>query len=118
MYCCSIICKSPTTFLLFIWAQIKDAFCQSTPRSILESYNLSVMTLEYRKECGRDSILQSLTAFNKDGTDHFAEDEGVEFDHVLRLEDGAEILRGRTKWMPKIYGEGLKNKLMSTCLKH
>ncbi|KAK7854119.1 palmitoyl-acyl carrier protein thioesterase [Quercus suber] len=103
-----------TAFMEMIGYQSTCKPCKSTPRSILESYNLSVMTLEYRKECGRDSILQSLTAFNKDGTDHFAEDEGVEFDHVLRLEDGAEILRGRTKWMPKIYGEGLKNKLMST----
>ncbi|XP_050286321.1 palmitoyl-acyl carrier protein thioesterase, chloroplastic-like [Quercus robur] len=74
---------------------------ESAPRSILASHNLSVMTLEYRKECGWNSILQSLTKLKKDGTSHTTEDGGVEFDHLLRAEDGSEILRGRTKWLPK-----------------
>ncbi|KAL4626296.1 hypothetical protein ACB092_05G085800 [Castanea dentata] len=74
---------------------------ESAPRSILGSHKLSDMTLEYRKECGWNSILQSLTKLNKDGTSHSTEDGGVEFDHLLRVEDGSEILRGRTKWLPK-----------------
>jgi len=66
------------------------------------SHKLSVVTLEFRKECGKDCTLQSLTAINRDGTsNHSTEDEGIEFDHLLRLENGPDILRARTIWIPK-----------------
>jgi hypothetical protein len=52
-------------------------------------------------------MLQSLSAVNRsrDGMSHSTENEGVELDHSLRLEDGYELLRGRTMWMPK-YSKG------------
>lgn len=69
---------------------------QSVPAMIFEMHELSALTLEYRRECGRDSVLQSLTAI-----DHPADDGGVQCQHLLRLDDGAEIVRGRTEWRPK-----------------
>lgn len=74
---------------------------ESAPRSVLETHKLSSMKLEYRKECGSDSMLQSLCAVSRNGTNHSADDEWVELNHLLRLEDGSEILRGRSMWMPK-----------------
>ena len=59
------------------------------------------MTLEYRRECGRDSVLQSLTAVSNADVGNLAQSGGVECKHLLRLEDGAEIVRGRTEWRPK-----------------
>ncbi|XP_009402156.2 palmitoyl-acyl carrier protein thioesterase, chloroplastic [Musa acuminata AAA Group] len=73
---------------------------ESAPISILESHELAGMTLEYRRECGRDSVLQSLTAVSNHGSDGSPE-AGIECQHLLRLESGAEIMRGRTKWRPK-----------------
>lgn len=73
---------------------------QSAPLSILESHELSAMTLEYRRECGRDSVLQSLTAVSGTGADNL-ECGNVECQHLLRLEGGAEIVKGRTEWRPK-----------------
>ncbi|XP_062156884.1 palmitoyl-acyl carrier protein thioesterase, chloroplastic-like [Alnus glutinosa] len=74
---------------------------EGAPPSVLESHKISSMTLEYRKECGRDSMVQSLSAVNRNGSSHSTEDEGVEVDHLLQLEDGYEILRARTLWLPK-----------------
>lgn len=75
---------------------------EGAPRSVLKTHKLSSMTLEYRKECGRDNMLRSLSAVNRsNGTSHCKEDGGIELHHLLRLEDGREIMRGRTLWMPK-----------------
>ncbi|KAJ1392350.1 HotDog domain superfamily [Sesbania bispinosa] len=74
---------------------------ESAPQAILESHELSSMTLEYRRECGRDSVLQSLTAVSSADVGDLAHSGHVECKHLLRLEDGAEIVRGRTEWRPK-----------------
>ncbi|KAF7806334.1 palmitoyl-acyl carrier protein thioesterase, chloroplastic-like [Senna tora] len=74
---------------------------ESAPQPILESHELCAMTLEYRRECGRDSVLQSLTAVSSADVGNLAQSGGVECKHLLRLEDGAEIVRGRTGWRPK-----------------
>lgn len=68
---------------------------------ILESHELSAMTLEYRRECGKDSVLQSLTAVSANGVGNLGNSADIECQHLLRLEDGAEIVRGRTVWRPK-----------------
>ncbi|KAJ8504168.1 hypothetical protein OPV22_005054 [Ensete ventricosum] len=80
---------------------------ESAPISILESHELVGMTLEYRRECGRDSVLQSLTAVSNHGSD-CSPAAGIECQHLLRLESGAEIMRGRTEWRPK-RAQGLQN---------
>ncbi|CAN6540897.1 unnamed protein product [Malus baccata var. baccata] len=74
---------------------------ESAPLPILESHELSSMTLEYRRECGRDSVLQSLTAVSGADIGNLGSNGGVECQHMLRLEEGAEIVRGRTEWKPK-----------------
>ena len=75
---------------------------QSAPQPILESHELSAMTLEYRRECGRDSKLQSLTAVSGGDVSNLGHSgDVVECNHLLQLEDGAEIVRGRSEWRPK-----------------
>ncbi|KAB5552621.1 hypothetical protein DKX38_009932 [Salix brachista] len=73
----------------------------SAPPPILESHELAGITLEYRRECGRDSKLQSLTAVSDNGIGNLGNPGEAECQHLLRLEDGAEIVRGRTEWRPK-----------------
>ncbi|BBN70505.1 fatty acyl-ACP thioesterases B [Prunus dulcis] len=55
---------------------------------------------KYRSECRRDSAVQSLTAVARDGTGDSTHNQGVEFDHLLRLETGSKVLRARTVWKP------------------
>jgi fatty acyl-ACP thioesterase B len=74
---------------------------ESAPQSILESHELCAMTLEYRRECGKDSVLKSLTAVSDANAGNPAQSGHIECKHMLQLEDGAEIVRGRTKWRPK-----------------
>ncbi|CAM8922990.1 unnamed protein product [Rhodiola kirilowii] len=74
---------------------------ESAPLPIMESHELSLLTLEYRRECGKESVLQSLTAVSGDQKSDFLDSGDVECQHMLQLHDGAEIVRGRTKWRPK-----------------
>ncbi|KAJ4958234.1 hypothetical protein NE237_025345 [Protea cynaroides] len=75
---------------------------ESSPSSILESKELYSLTLEYRRECGRDNVIQSLAAVcNDDVNGSPPVDGGVECAHLLRLENGTEVVRGRTQWRPK-----------------
>nr|Q39513.1 RecName: Full=Palmitoyl-acyl carrier protein thioesterase, chloroplastic; AltName: Full=16:0-acyl-carrier protein thioesterase; Short=16:0-ACP thioesterase; AltName: Full=Acyl-[acyl-carrier-protein] hydrolase; AltName: Full=PATE; Flags: Precursor [Cuphea hookeriana]AAC48990.1 16:0-ACP thioesterase preprotein [Cuphea hookeriana] len=69
---------------------------ESTPPEVLETQELCSLTLEYRRECGRESVLESLTAMDPSGGGY-----GSQFQHLLRLEDGGEIVKGRTEWRPK-----------------
>ncbi|TXG69154.1 hypothetical protein EZV62_004089 [Acer yangbiense] len=69
---------------------------QSVPHSVVESHELFEITLEYRKECNRGSVLQSFSRIISDNNN-----ERMEFDHLLCLEGGQEIMRGRTTWRPK-----------------
>ncbi|KAI8565562.1 hypothetical protein RHMOL_Rhmol03G0269900 [Rhododendron molle] len=77
---------------------------ESAPQPIVESHELCGMTLEYRRECGRDSVLQSLTAASGGGVTGLADTGYMECRHLLRLEGGAEIVKGRTEWRPKHAG--------------
>ncbi|WOL14019.1 hypothetical protein Cni_G22799 [Canna indica] len=83
---------------------------ESAPTTILESHELVGMALEYRRECGKDSVLQSLTAVSSNGgaSADGPQEAGLECQHLLRLESGAEIVRGRTEWRPK-RAQGLQN---------
>ncbi|PIA65265.1 hypothetical protein AQUCO_00100619v1 [Aquilegia coerulea] len=63
--------------------------------SMLENHELAGITLEYRKECRKDNVLQSLTAVSKDAKGW------PECVHLLRLDSGAEVVRGSTMWRPK-----------------
>ncbi|KAI7980764.1 hypothetical protein LOK49_Contig108G00010 [Camellia lanceoleosa] len=74
---------------------------ESAPLPILERHELCGMTLEYRRECGRDSVLQSLITVSGGGVGSLVDPGYVECQHLLRLEGGAEIVKGRTEWRPK-----------------
>jgi fatty acyl-ACP thioesterase B len=79
---------------------------ESAPISILEKHELASMTLDYRKECGRDSVLQSLTAVSGECDDGNTE-SSIQCDHLLQLESGADIVKAHTEWRPKrAQGEG------------
>ncbi|KAI6690009.1 hypothetical protein NL676_026837 [Syzygium grande] len=75
---------------------------EGVPYSTLENYELHAVNLEYRRECRRDSMLQSLSTLVRDGPGHSEANGGIEFDHLLLLENGIEIARARTKWRPRI----------------
>lgn len=74
---------------------------------MLESYEVATMTLEYRRECGRDSVVQSLTAASSD----HADGSPIACQHLLRLEGGSEIVRSQTEWRPKQQARDLGNNM-------
>ncbi|XLR09574.1 palmitoyl-acyl carrier protein thioesterase, chloroplastic-like [Arachis ipaensis] len=73
---------------------------ESIPESILMNYELSSLTLKFKRECKRDSKLQSLAEVCSDNNNN-NNNNNVEYNHMLRSEDGVEILRGRTEWRLK-----------------
>ncbi|XP_021741595.1 palmitoyl-acyl carrier protein thioesterase, chloroplastic-like [Chenopodium quinoa] len=74
---------------------------ESAPQSILETHELSGMTLEYRRECGKNNVISSLTSVSGASVGGLQDSGNVECQHLLRLEDGSEVVRGRTEWRPK-----------------
>ncbi|KAK6151786.1 hypothetical protein DH2020_014421 [Rehmannia glutinosa] len=56
---------------------------ESAPLPILETHELAGMTLEYRRECMRDSVLQSLTSVVNKGVGDLATNGFVECQHLL-----------------------------------
>ncbi|KAJ8773443.1 hypothetical protein K2173_004273 [Erythroxylum novogranatense] len=75
-----------------------DWILEGTPGSFMEHNEVSAMTLEYRKECDRDSVLESLSRVSRNAT---ACDGVVELEHLLRHENGSEVMKARTTWKPK-----------------
>ncbi|XP_074365236.1 palmitoyl-acyl carrier protein thioesterase, chloroplastic-like [Apium graveolens] len=88
---------------------------ESAPQAVVESHELASMTLEYKKECKWDNVLDSLLTCSilRQGTDGWADYGEVECQHLLRLKDGADIIKGRTMWRPKptAYGYGSSGQL-------
>ncbi|XP_073307515.1 palmitoyl-acyl carrier protein thioesterase, chloroplastic-like [Primulina huaijiensis] len=77
---------------------------ESTPSTVLETLELASVTLEYRRECRKDSVLESLTSVVENEVGDLAANSGfIECQHLLRLEDGGEIVKARTDWRPKSY---------------
>lgn len=74
------------------------------------------MTLEYRRECRKDSVVKSLTSVLGGGGDDggIADSDHVDCQHVLQFEDGSggpvgsEIVKGMTQWRPK-YENQIRN---------
>lgn len=86
------------------------------PQDIIDSHELQTITLDYRRECQQDDIVDSLTspeliedsdAVSKiqgtNGSPATREKEDYrQFLHLLRLSgDGSVINRGRTEWRRK-----------------
>jgi fatty acyl-ACP thioesterase B len=74
---------------------------ESAPLALVESHELTGMILEYRRECAKDSILQSLAAISGAHVGGLQDSGHVECQHLLRLKEGPEVLRARTTWRPK-----------------
>jgi len=79
---------------------------ESVPINVLENYDLTSMTLEYRRECRQSNLLESLTTSSEtlaeDSNSYNNRRPDLEFTHLLRmLADKAEIVRARTKWHSK-----------------
>lgn len=87
------------------------------PQEIIDSHELQTITLDYRRECQHDDVVDSLTSVEPlEGGEEIPELRGTngsaitaeheqdcrQFLHVLRLSgDGPEINRGRTEWRKK-----------------
>lgn len=78
---------------------------QSVPINVLEEYNLTSMTLEYRRECRQSNMLDSLTSMAKRGNQDpiiSTSEKDLECTHLLRMQaDKAEIVRARSVWLSK-----------------
>lgn len=92
------------------------------PINVLEDYNLTRMTMEYRRECRLSNVLQSLTSIElrspNDGREEQEEtqhrihessiagtNQDLECTHLLRMEaDHVEIVRARSMWKLKQRG--------------
>ncbi|XP_015892448.3 oleoyl-acyl carrier protein thioesterase 1, chloroplastic [Ziziphus jujuba] len=90
---------------------------ESMPQEIIDSHELQTITLDYRRECQHDDVVDSLTSVEPlEGGEEIPELRGTngsaitaeheqdcrQFLHVLRLSgDGPEINRGRTEWRKK-----------------
>uniref|UniRef100_A0A0A8Y1R3 Acyl-[acyl-carrier-protein] hydrolase n=1 Tax=Arundo donax TaxID=35708 RepID=A0A0A8Y1R3_ARUDO len=73
---------------------------ESAPTSIFENHELASMVLDYKRECGRYSVLQSHTTVFTDCADGSGETT-LQCEHVLCLESGHTILKARTVWRAK-----------------
>lgn len=69
----------------------------------METLELAGITLEYRRECRKDSVLESLTSVVENEVGDLANSGFIECQHLLRLESGGEIVKARTDWRPKSY---------------
>lgn len=86
---------------------------ESMPQEVIDNYELKMITLDYRRECQHNDVVDSLTSPELDedgalkmtnGSASAAKDwDGCpQFLHLLRLShDGLEINRGRTEWRKK-----------------
>ncbi|KAJ0248918.1 Oleoyl-acyl carrier protein thioesterase 1 [Hirschfeldia incana] len=76
---------------------------ESIPQEIVDKHELQVITLDYRRECQQDDVVDSLTT-SKSGsaTSGTQSHNDSQFLHLLRLSgDGQEINRGTTLWRKK-----------------
>ncbi|XAR60950.1 Oleoyl-[acyl-carrier-protein] hydrolase [Bertholletia excelsa] len=89
---------------------------ESMPQEIIDTHELQTITLDYRRECQHDDVVDSLTSREPVDDDALLPLNGsngsaaavkndqdyYQFLHLLRLSgDGLEINRGRTEWRKK-----------------
>ncbi|RVX17773.1 Palmitoyl-acyl carrier protein thioesterase, chloroplastic [Vitis vinifera] len=76
---------------------------ESVPVDVLEHYNLTSMTLEYRRECRQSDLLESLTSMKaKVSEESSNKSRDLLSTHLLRMDDDkAEIIRARSEWQSK-----------------
>ncbi|GAB2282450.1 hypothetical protein Dimus_016993 [Dionaea muscipula] len=76
---------------------------ESIPQEIIDTHELQSITLEYRRECQHDDVVDSLAnSESADEVEAINDEEYKQFLHLLQLSsDGSEINRGRTEWRRK-----------------
>ncbi|KAJ4956551.1 hypothetical protein NE237_013334 [Protea cynaroides] len=90
---------------------------ESMPEDIIDTHELRKVTLDYRRECRHDNVVDSLTSMdlmegaeaipelngtNGSATERKHKENCCQFLHFLRMSDGGpEINRGRTEWRRK-----------------
>ncbi|CAI9288346.1 unnamed protein product [Lactuca saligna] len=77
---------------------------ESIPQEVIDTHELQTITLDYRRECQHDDIVDSLTSSELEGTNGSASSGQhlTQFLHFLRSSgDGLELNRGRTEWRKK-----------------
>ncbi|XP_070034077.1 oleoyl-acyl carrier protein thioesterase, chloroplastic-like [Nicotiana tabacum] len=88
---------------------------ESMPQEIIDTHELETITIDYRRECQHDDVVDSLTSYEPiedaagleihgaaNGSATSPKDVNKSFLHLLRLSsDGLEINRCRTEWRKK-----------------
>ncbi|KAJ4828845.1 hypothetical protein Tsubulata_010506, partial [Turnera subulata] len=98
-------------------AQYSKLGLVSVPQDVIDTHELQTITLDYRRECQHDDVVDSLTSVepgedaevesklhvtNGRATATADNQDSRNFLHLLRLSgDGLEINRGRTEWRRK-----------------
>ncbi|TKY73672.1 Palmitoyl-acyl carrier protein thioesterase [Spatholobus suberectus] len=76
---------------------------ESVPIEVLEDYNMTSMTLEYRRECTQSNLLESMTCPTarviESNNNSKNRKPNLQYTHLLRLQhDKADVVRARTEW--------------------
>ncbi|XP_050377628.1 palmitoyl-acyl carrier protein thioesterase, chloroplastic-like [Argentina anserina] len=83
---------------------------ESVPLKVLEEYDMTSMTLEFRRECRQSNLLESLTSttaslaheHQRNNNNSINRKSDFQYTHLLRMQaDKAEIVRARTEWHGK-----------------
>ncbi|XP_024174413.1 palmitoyl-acyl carrier protein thioesterase, chloroplastic [Rosa chinensis] len=85
---------------------------ESVPLKVLKEYDMTSMTLEFRRECRQSNLLESLTSTtaslahehhcNNSNNNSINRRPDLQYTHLLRMQaDKAEIVRARTEWHGK-----------------
>ncbi|XP_078447459.1 oleoyl-acyl carrier protein thioesterase, chloroplastic-like [Wolffia australiana] len=81
---------------------------ESIPKEIIDTHELQTITLDYRRECQHDDVVDSLSSLEFGDLDSIrslngsylsAQEDRCQFLHFIKLSgSGLEINRGRTQW--------------------
>ncbi|KAJ1417890.1 HotDog domain superfamily [Sesbania bispinosa] len=77
---------------------------ESVPIEVLEDFNMTSMTLEFRRESTQSNLLESLTCptarvIGESDNNSINRKPDLQYTHLLRLQhDKADVVRARTEW--------------------
>ncbi|KAK7350713.1 hypothetical protein VNO77_09612 [Canavalia gladiata] len=80
---------------------------ESVPIEVLQDYNMTSMTLEFRRECRQSNLLESMTCptarvIGESNNNSKNRNPDLQYTHLLRLQDNkADVVRARTEWHSK-----------------
>ncbi|OIV97059.1 hypothetical protein TanjilG_08278 [Lupinus angustifolius] len=76
---------------------------ESVPIEVLEDFNMTSMTLEFRRECQQSNLLESITTPTAriigESNNSINRKPDLQYTHMLRLQDNkSDVVRARTEW--------------------